>query len=111
QVDERGLAGAVRADERVASAHGERERDAVDGDERSEGTRQVLGMEGWGRRGGHLDPVPEGAAPVTHPRMPPRAKSTKTTSPRPSQNSQYTGFFAARKSCASMNTAVPMIAP
>ena len=56
--------------------------------------------------------LPEAAAPgLTHPRMPPRAKRTKTTSARPSQNSQYTGFFAARKSWASMKTPVPMSAP
>src|SRR6185312_9106709 len=91
QVDERGLARAVGADERMAGAHGKREAHAAYRDKPAEALHQPLGAQRRRHRRFHR------AAIASSPPMTPlRAKNTKTTSSRPSQNCQYTGLMPER---------------
>src|SRR3954462_2753464 len=83
-VDERGLARAVRADERVAGPRREPEVDVVGDRQRAEALAELLGLES---AGSHLSMMP---------RMPPRAKSTTTMRSAPTPKYQYSGYCLAR---------------
>ena len=88
QVDERRLAGAVRADQRVARAGGERERDVAVRLERAELLRQAFGAQRASVMSALRLRAKRSRSAASPPRMPPRANSTTTTSSRPSQNCQ-----------------------
>ena len=90
QVDEGGLAGAVRPDQRVARACLEREGDVARGAQRAEvlaerARFEQRGHDGFALRGGAA------SAFSTRPRMPPRANSAIATSSRPRPSCQAVG--------------------
>src|SRR5215468_1019907 len=100
EVDERGLPGAVRADERVARADRHREIDAARDDERAEALVEAPRRE---RRRRHAAPrrhdAPSRASP---PRMPFGSSKTTTTSSSPIQKYQYCGLTPENWSRATM---------
>src|SRR5262249_35431836 len=87
-VDERGLARAVRADERVPRSRRQPEADVVGAGQRAEIFAELLCLES---AGSHLSLIFS-----TMPRMPPRANSTTMTSSTPMPKYQYSGYCFAR---------------
>ena len=76
EIDERGLAGAVRADQRVARAGLQAKVDVARGGERAEVATEAAGLE-QGR--GHRSPSRMRAGPAQRSRSPPRAGRSPTT--------------------------------
>ena len=79
-VDQRRLAGAVRADQADALALGDREIDAVERDEAAEALAQTRDFEQWRRP---LLALSRASSPATSPTMPFGAMMTKATSSSP----------------------------
>src|SRR5262249_30953948 len=100
QIDQRGLAGAVRPDQRIALARREIERDTARDDERAEALVQAARRQ---RRGAHArlrsKKRTSRAAP---PRMPFGRKITTATSSVPIQKYQYCGLMPENWSRATM---------
>src|SRR5690606_36597835 len=90
QIDQRGLAGAVRADQRVALALREGDRDVARDDERAEGLLETAGRP---RRDDHGAPRRDGISRASPPRMPFCRNITTITSSRPIQKYQYCGLM------------------
>ena len=107
QVDQRGLAGAVRADQRVAGAARQGDRDVAGDLERAEALRERFGAEARviGRRVDVSRARP--ARRARPPRMPLGMTRTTTISRRPIQKYQYCGFMPASWSRASMKMSAP----
>src|SRR5690606_37600539 len=100
QVDEGGLARAVRPDQGMARALFQRQRDLVGRDQPAEALFQRDGFQ----RGGHARPSlrmrrsrARGAASIRS-----RPISTTTSSTSPIQNIQYSGVMAENQSCNSL---------
>src|SRR6185503_10655461 len=100
QVEERGLAGAVRPDDRVQAARLDREAHVLDGGERAEGLAQVAGFED--RR--HVQNLCHAST------TPPRRKSTTITNATPRSRGQR-AHTTLIDSESQMNTDEPMIGP
>src|SRR5204862_399547 len=83
-VDERGLAGGVRSDQRVTRPRLEPEADVVGDGQRAEALAELFCLES---ACSHLSQMP---------RMPPRAKSTTTMRSTPMPRYQYSGYAFAR---------------
>src|SRR5215471_1893873 len=97
-VDERGLAGAVGADERVPDACVEPEVHAIGHGQRAEALAEGAGLEGER----HATPRRRrrAASASAIPSSPPRAKRTTRTRIRPMPRYQYCGNCLASTSCA-----------
>ncbi len=98
QVEQRGLAGAVRADQRLAAAARELEVDVRGHGEAAEALVQPARRE---RRRGHgaagiRPPRQRASARSSRPSRPPRQNSTTSTSTRPMPNCQNSGLMRAR---------------
>ena len=91
QIDEGGLAGAVRADQRVARAFLQREGDVARGAERAEALAERARFEQRGHGGVFSRCRHRCIRLSTMPRMPPRANSAMTTSSRPRPSCQAVG--------------------
>ena len=116
EVDEGGLAGAVRPDQGVPRARLEPERDVVGRGEAAEALVQADRLE---RRGHVRSPASAARAPALRPaasarvgaaqalaplRHRSRPTSTRTTRMRPIQNCQYCGVRPARMSCRTLKS-------
>src|SRR5439155_6811788 len=106
-VDEGGLAGAVRPDERVAVSGPQPEIDALRDCQRAEALAEPAGFQS-NRHG--LFPTLRRNLSI-NPKIPPRANSTTTTSSRPMPRYQYSGNCLASRSCATRWASGPMNAP
>src|SRR5499433_3155703 len=99
QIDQRGLAGAVRPDQRVALARWEIELDVARDDERAEALVQAARRQ---RRGAHARLRPERTSRAAPPRMPFGRKITTATNSVPIQKYQYCGLMPENWSRATM---------
>ena len=99
EIDQRGLAGTVRSDQRLAGAGLEREGDVVGHMQGAEAAVQAADLQ----RGGH--------AFWRQPRSGLRPTIARITSSNPTQNSQYCGVSADSQSCTTRNTAAPTNPP
>src|SRR5262249_27148619 len=98
-VDQRGLAGAVRPDQRVTLALRQLDRDVLGDDQRAETLVQRARGEG---RGAHALLRASGARRASPPRMPLGRKITTATSSAPIQKYQYCGLMPENWSRATM---------
>ena len=91
EVDQRGLAGAIGADQGVAGALRDRERDAAGHDQRAETLVESRG--GEGRRAHDARPRQTVISRCSPPRIPFGSNITTTTSSNPIQKYQYCGLI------------------
>ena len=99
QVDQRGLAGAVRSDQRIALAGREIELDIAGNDERTEALVQAARRQ---CRGAHAWLRPERTSRAAPPRMPFGRNITTAISSVPIQKYQYCGLMPENWSRATM---------
>ncbi len=100
QVDQRGLAGAVRPDQRIALAVRQIDLDVVGDHERAEALVEPARRE---RRSAHVAaPPPPASSRASPPRMPFGRKITTATSSVPIQKYQYCGLMPENWSRATM---------
>src|SRR5207245_618473 len=99
QIDERGLAGAIGADQGLASARRDTEIHLGGGDEAPEPLDEIACLQSVSHRGlpAALRAGNTAASRRNPPMMPSRAKSTTSTSRSPSQNCQYWGLMSASR--------------
>ena len=108
QVDQRGLARSVGADQRMAGAGPHAQVHVVGGDEAAEAFDQPAGLQ---HRAHRRLRDRRRAARRKPPTIPSRANRTINTSNMPSQNCQYCGLRSDNRWRAVMNTMAPSSAP
>src|SRR5690606_3718244 len=104
QVDQRGLAGAVGADQGMAGALRDRERDAVGRGDAAEAAGEVVRLQ-HDRRHDRLQYQVHGRSSRSRPTI------TSTTRKSPSQKVQYCGVMVEKMSCRNLNATAPRIPP
>ncbi len=107
------LSRAVRADQRMAGTGGKAKVDIVGRNDAAESFAELPRLENEAHRRGSglLAPQPSGMPARNNPIRPPRTNKTKSTSARPSQNSQYCKVMLPMNSCSTRNTTAPMRPP
>ena len=109
QIDERRLAGAVRADQRVTGSALETQRDAARRDDAAETLVEIDGFEGDRHDAPRF--ANARAACRRKPAKRSRPTSTMATRRRPIQNSQYCGVRFDNASCMTLKTIAPISPP